>query len=203
MTPTYLGDIDLNEETLAHFGVKGMKWGKRKAKLKSDLKWQVSKLKNKKLELQTKRNRKKRNIKPDELSIWNGKTAYNTRYTTKVDNGKAISTTRPTGNLAGRDKSGKIHKNIEDNTGYSKQPNKKTTYKAWSKYTYKDVSSNEGPKYKGVQKKYSGGEKWQPRTNAERTAKSNDDFINSKGGQELLKVYKRKKAMSSRKSTKA
>ena len=32
MTPTYLGDIELNEETLIHYGVKGMKWGKRKKK---------------------------------------------------------------------------------------------------------------------------------------------------------------------------
>lgn len=34
MTPTYIGDIDLNEETLAHFGVKGMKWGKVKSRIK-------------------------------------------------------------------------------------------------------------------------------------------------------------------------
>lgn len=31
-TPTYLGEIDLSEETLAHYGVKGMKWGRRKLK---------------------------------------------------------------------------------------------------------------------------------------------------------------------------
>ena len=32
MILTYLGDIDLNEETLAHYGVKGMKWKYRKGK---------------------------------------------------------------------------------------------------------------------------------------------------------------------------
>ena len=30
--PTYLGDIELNEETLAHYGVKGMRWRRRKNK---------------------------------------------------------------------------------------------------------------------------------------------------------------------------
>ena len=30
MNPTYLGDIDLNEETLAHYGVIGMRWGVRR-----------------------------------------------------------------------------------------------------------------------------------------------------------------------------
>lgn len=34
MNPTYLGEIPLDEDTLAHFGVKGMKWGRRKAQLK-------------------------------------------------------------------------------------------------------------------------------------------------------------------------
>lgn len=32
--PTFIGDIDLNEETLAHYGVKGMKWRHRRGKLK-------------------------------------------------------------------------------------------------------------------------------------------------------------------------
>lgn len=32
MTPTYLGDIELNEDTLAHYGVKGMKWRRHKTK---------------------------------------------------------------------------------------------------------------------------------------------------------------------------
>lgn len=30
--PTYLGEIDLSEETLMHYGVKGMKWRRRKGK---------------------------------------------------------------------------------------------------------------------------------------------------------------------------
>ena len=39
--PTFIGDIDLNEETLTHYGVKGMKWRRRKkgtkTKTKDDL----------------------------------------------------------------------------------------------------------------------------------------------------------------------
>ena len=30
--PTYIGEIELNEEALAHFGVKGMKWRRRKTR---------------------------------------------------------------------------------------------------------------------------------------------------------------------------
>ena len=32
--PTYLGEIELSEESLTHYGVKGMKWRRRKANLK-------------------------------------------------------------------------------------------------------------------------------------------------------------------------
>ena len=32
--PTYLGEIELSEESLAHYGVKGMKWRRRKGNLK-------------------------------------------------------------------------------------------------------------------------------------------------------------------------
>ena len=28
--PTFIGEIDLNEDTLAHYGVKGMRWGRRR-----------------------------------------------------------------------------------------------------------------------------------------------------------------------------
>jgi len=46
-TPTYLGEIPLDEETLAHYGVKGMKWGRRKVRavkgklkgLRTKLRW--------------------------------------------------------------------------------------------------------------------------------------------------------------------
>lgn len=30
MNPTYIGDIELNEETLSHYGVIGMRWGVRR-----------------------------------------------------------------------------------------------------------------------------------------------------------------------------
>ena len=57
--PTFIGDIDLNEETLAHYGVKGMKWRHRKGQLKG-----------KALELQAKINRKRRGIKdPNTITV--------------------------------------------------------------------------------------------------------------------------------------
>lgn len=36
--PTFISDIDLNEETLAHYGVKGMKWRRRKKGTKTKTK---------------------------------------------------------------------------------------------------------------------------------------------------------------------
>lgn len=33
--PTFIGDIDLNDDALAHFGVKGMKWRRRKGTKKN------------------------------------------------------------------------------------------------------------------------------------------------------------------------
>lgn len=35
--PTYLGEIPLTDETLAHYGVKGMKWRRRKGKVKNTI----------------------------------------------------------------------------------------------------------------------------------------------------------------------
>lgn len=35
--PTYLGEIELTEETLAHYGVKGMRWRNRKGRTKASL----------------------------------------------------------------------------------------------------------------------------------------------------------------------
>lgn len=53
----------LNEETLAHYGIKGMKWKKRKAKLKG-----------KALELRAKVNRKLNGVKdPNTITGKNGK----------------------------------------------------------------------------------------------------------------------------------
>ena len=52
----YTPTPDFYNDYIAHYGVKGMKWGKRKKKskedLKSDLKWKASKVKNKALELE-------------------------------------------------------------------------------------------------------------------------------------------------------
>ena len=186
MTPTYIGDIELNEETLAHYGVKGMKWRVRRAK-------------GKVLELRAKGLRRLHGIKdPSDISL-------NIKKKQKywgTDNGKARSTTRPTGNKNDFRNNGyskkAIDSNFSDRTGKHPGLTKDITNANHDGHTY-----TKKPKSSKKQSSYGGGEKWQPRTNAERTAKRNDDFINSKGGQELLKVYKRKKAMSSRKSTKA
>ena len=69
----------LNEETLAHYGIKGMKWGKVKDRVKSGLKWQASKVKNKALEAKTKRNRKKTTVDASEVTYGNGKLSPGSR----------------------------------------------------------------------------------------------------------------------------
>ena len=219
MTPTYIGDIDLNEETLAHFGVKGMKWGKRKAKLKADLKWKVGKLKGKALEAKAKYKRNKYhyilnndNVTKNARGL-NNKTKLGSiesdwmKYDRYGDNPRAEGSLKnsPPGWNGKR-----TYENAGDlKRGTSAGRSRKATesyVKSMGKVTGSTRSSSVSvskPKSSKKQSSYGGGEKWQPRTNAEKTAKRNDDFINSKGGQELLKVYKRKKAMSSRKSTKA
>ena len=208
MTPTYIGDIDLNEETLAHFGVKGMKWGKRKAKLKSDLKWKVGKLKGKALE---KKAQLKRGSLNKNLRTINGKVYHTTQNDLEFGGYKK----RPGHYTEGYDHSTTPARSLEArySTTVSRGTEAGRSRKATESYvksmgnvtgsTRSSSVSVSKPKSSKKQSSYGGGEKWQPRTNAERTAKSNDDFINSKGGQELIKVYKRKKAMSSRKSTKA
>lgn len=169
MTPTYIGDIDLNEETLAHFGIKGMKWGKRKARLKG-----------KALEVKTKIRRyinKYRN--DDEITDKFGKLGRGFLSNYKYGDPKV-------GDLAKGIEAGRKRVGI---TSQGSNPSRGTS---------------DGRKKESVSVNTRGQTtKWQPRTNAERTAKINDDIMNSKGGQELLKIYKRKKAMSSRKSTKA
>lgn len=67
---------ELNEDTLQHYGVKGMKWRHRKARIKG-----------KTLEARAKINRKLRGIKDNEISWYNGKTSSG-----RTDSGKALST---------------------------------------------------------------------------------------------------------------
>jgi len=95
--PTYIGEIELNEETLAHYGVKGMKWRRRKARLKG-----------KALELRAKVNRRLRGMSADEISDENGKFSFH-----RHDDGRARSTSNPRGN---RRYNGKLE---IDNRGYS------------------------------------------------------------------------------------
>lgn len=65
---------ELNEETLMHYGVKGMKWRKLKGRIQS---------------LKTKASRKKKGMRPEEVSYNNG--AYGIGIT---DDGKANSRTK-------------------------------------------------------------------------------------------------------------
>lgn len=68
-TPTYIGEISLDEETLAHYGVKGMKWGKRKARLKGKYYSMKSKLAEKRAKI----NRKLRGFRDDYKTNGYGK----------------------------------------------------------------------------------------------------------------------------------
>ena len=86
-TPDYYNDIlkhgmqERSEDTLVHYGVKGMKWRKH--------------IKGKAQLLKTKVNRKLRGMTADQISYDNGTYTFKRR-----DNGKALSTTRPYGNRA-------------------------------------------------------------------------------------------------------
>ena len=75
--PTFIGDIDLNEETLTHYGVKGMKWRKK-------IKGKYYSTKSKIEESVTKMRRNRMGLSAGRISVQNGK--YNTG---RKDNGKA------------------------------------------------------------------------------------------------------------------
>ncbi len=151
--PTYLGEISLDEDTLAHFGVKGMKWGKRKAKLKADLKWQASRLKNKALEAKTKYNRRKNGFRSSVISVRNGTEKYHpSRWkNTYYDSGRA----RPTSTTVGGDKwNANYGRTDQDDTGYSKgAPDKRMVERAWNNYTYEDYNSSGRNRHKLTYKK--------------------------------------------------
>ena len=61
--PTYLGEVSLDKETLEHFGIKGMKWGRRKLKEAiGDLKTKYVKRKAKRLQSQSYNRRRARYV---------------------------------------------------------------------------------------------------------------------------------------------
>ncbi len=207
MNPTYLGDIDLNEETLTHFGIKGMKWGKRKAKLKSDLKWKVGKLKGKALEAKAKYKRHKYQYILNNDNVTKNARALNNKtklksltddwrtYNKYGDNPRAKGALKKS--TGWRETSYENAGDLKRGTEAGRSRKATESYvKSMGNVTGSTRSSSVSvskPKSSKKQSSYGGGEKWQPRTNAERTAKSNDDFMNSKGGQELLKIYKKKR----------
>ncbi len=186
MTPTYIGDIDLNEETLAHFGVKGMKWGKRKARLKG-----------KALELRAKYKRKLKGIKKDEAT-WDIKTG---KSRLPKDDGKNRSTTRPTGNKTDFDyyqKTGGDYgarkRPSSSNNGYSDRSINSNFKYSPSSSTYdtnKNYKRNSDGSLSYSKKLYptkSGGKtntsgqttKWQPETRSERQAYTYSKTVNNK-----------------------
>ena len=70
------------DEYLEHYGVKGMKWRNRKARMKTTANGALIKVR-----------RKLKGMSADEISMNNGKFTFE-----RHDNGKALSTTRPYGN---------------------------------------------------------------------------------------------------------
>lgn len=67
--PTYLGEISLDEDTLTHYGVKGMRWRRRRGKKKQDLSVKAKKVIN------IKRTNKLSND-PDESNRFRAEYAY-------------------------------------------------------------------------------------------------------------------------------
>ena len=153
MTPTYIGDIELNKETLAHYGIKGMKWRVRKAK-------------GKVLELRAKGLRRLHGIKdPSDISL-------NIKKKQKywgTDNGKARSTTRPTGNshndFRNNGYSNKsINSNFSDRTGKHPGLTKDITNANYDGHTYTKKLKSKTTNTKGQKTE------WKPETREERRA---------------------------------